>query len=162
MNHAGRQGFANSSAKPNERKTHTMKIILRSLLIITTAALLAGRPQTKEQKGLSETLQQYETIIRWAQWDAAAGFISPEYLEENPITRLEMDRLRLFRVTAYIVRSSTPGADGKEVLQTVEIRMFNNQQLRERTTLDNQHWKYDEQSERWLLHSGLPDPTKRY
>jgi hypothetical protein len=153
--------YATATRTP-PKETQVMKNIMRALLTSALALLLAACPQTREQKDLSETLQQYETIVRWAQWDAAAGFISPEYLAEHPITRLEMDRLRLFRVTAYIVRSSTPVADGKELLQTVEIRMFNNQQARERTTIDNQHWKFDEKSERWLLHSDLPDPTKRY
>ena len=74
-----------------------MKIILRSVLFLGLAALLAGCPQTKEEKDLTDTLQQYETIVRWAQWDAAADFIAPEYLKENPITRLDMDRLRLFK-----------------------------------------------------------------
>lgn len=139
-----------------------MKTILRSILMLGLVTLLTGCPQTKEQKGLTETLQQYETIIRWAQWDAAIAFIAPEYLEENPISRLDLDRLRLFKVTQYLVRSSVPVEQGKELLQTVEIRMFNNQQARERVIIDNQHWKYDEQRERWLLHSDLPDPTKRY
>lgn len=136
-----------------------MKLITRSLLMLLMAALLAGCPQTKEDKDLSETLLQYETFVRWAEWDGAVGFIAPEYLEENPITRLEMDRLRLFRVTQYQVRSSTPVEGGDGLLQVVEIRMFNKNQARERTIIDKQYWKYNLEKERWFLHSGLPDPT---
>ena len=137
-----------------------MKLIARSLLLFATALLIAGCPQTKEEKGLSETLSQYETFVRWAQWDAAVGFVAPEYLEEHPITRLDMDRLRLFRVTQYQVRSSTPVDGGDGLLQTVEIRMFNKHQARERIVIDEQYWKYDPDTERWQLHSGLPDPTQ--
>lgn len=138
-----------------------MKLIIRSLFALGLVALLTACPQTREQKGLTETLQQYETIVRWAQWDAAADFIAPEYLQEHPITRLELDRLRLFKVTQYLVRSSTPVGDGTELLQTVEIRMFNKNQARERSIIDNQYWKFNQQTERWQLHSGLPDPTQR-
>ena len=46
--------------------------------------------------------------------------------------------------------------------QQVEIKMFNANQAVERTILDEQEWRYDKESKRWLLHSGLPDPTKRY
>ena len=138
-----------------------MKLMIRSLFVLGLAALLTACPQTREQKGLTETLQQYETIVRWAQWDAAADFIAPEYLQEHPITRLELDRLRLFKVTQYLVRSSTPVGDGTELLQTVEIRMFNKNQARERSIIDNQYWKFNQQTERWQLHSGLPDPTQR-
>ena len=138
-----------------------MKFALRIIVIFGLASLLLGCPQSKEDKDLSDTLKQYETIVRWAQWDAAANFISSEYQEEHPITRLEMDRLRLFRVTQYILRSSTPVDDGKGLIQIVELHIFNKSQARERTIIDEQYWKYNEERERWLLHSGLPDPTQR-
>ena len=138
-----------------------MKSILRTIILIGLAGLLLGCPQTREDKDLSETLKQYETIIRWAQWDAAVNFVSLEYQEEHPITRLEMDRLRLFRVTQYILRSSTPVDGGMGLTQIVELHIFNKNQAIERTIIDNQYWKYDEARKRWLLHSGLPDPTQR-
>ena len=138
-----------------------MKIILRSVLFLGLAALLAGCPQTKEEKDLTDTLQQYETIVRWAQWDAAADFIAPEYLVDKPISRLDMDRLRLFKVTQYIVRSSAGVDSGRGLVQVVEIRMFNKNQARERIIVDEQYWKYNTVTERWQLHSGLPDPTQK-
>lgn len=138
-----------------------IKLILRTALILGVAALLGGCPQTREDKSLSETLKQYETIIRWAQWDAAVDFISMDYKAEHPISRLEMDRLRLFRVTQYNVRSSVPVDEGKGLMQLVEIRMFNKNQARERVILDEQYWKFNDETERWKLHSGLPDPTRR-
>jgi len=137
-----------------------MKLFLRTIVIIGLTALLTACPKTKEESDLSDTLLQYDTIIRWAQWDAAVDFIAPEYLEEHPVTRLELDRLRLFRVTQYMVRSAVPFDDGKGLIQVVEIKMFNKNQARERSIIDEQEWKYDEEMERWLLHSGLPDPTK--
>jgi hypothetical protein len=139
-----------------------MKLILRTLLTLGMAALLTACPQTKEDKDLSETLTQYETIVRWAQWDAAVDFVAVEYQLENPISRLDLDRLRLFRVTQYIVRSSTPVEEGKGLLQVVEIRMFNKNQARERSIIDEQYWKYNAETERWKLHSGLPDPTQNH
>jgi len=137
-----------------------MKLIPRSLLMLLVAVLLAGCPQTKEEKDLSETLLQYETLVRWAQWDAASNFVAPEYLEENPITNLDLERLRLFRVTQYQVRSSAPVDEGDGLLQTVEIRMYNKNQARERSIIDEQYWKYNPETRRWLLHSDLPDPTQ--
>ena len=138
-----------------------MKLILRTIVMLGMAALLTACPETKEDKDLSDTLTQYETIVRWAQWDAAVDFISTEYQLEHPITRLDLDRLRLFRVTQYIVRSAAPVDDGNGLIQVVEIRMFNKNQARERSIIDNQHWKYNKETERWKLHSGLPDPTQK-
>jgi len=138
-----------------------MKSFLRILVMSGLAVLLAACPQTKKDKGLSDTLTQYETIVRWAQWDAAVDFVAPEYQEEHPITRLELDRLRLFRVTQYKLRSAIQIDDGAGMVQVVEIRMFNKSQARERSIIDEQLWKYDEELKRWFLHSGLPDPTRR-
>jgi len=151
-----RQSIINS-----KEEARIMKSVLRTIMMFSLAGLLAGCPQSKERESLDETLKQYEIIIRWAQWDAAADFIAPEYQQENPITRLELDRLRLFKVTQYILRSSTPVDEGKGLIQVVELRIFNKNQARERTIIDEQYWKYDEERERWLLHSGLPDPTQR-
>jgi hypothetical protein len=142
-------------------KTPVLKLIGRSLLMVAIATLLVGCPKTKEQKGLAETLEQYEIIIRWAQWDAAVDYVSMEYQVEHPITRLELDRLRLFRVTQYIIRSSIPIDEGKGMVQIVEVRMFNKNQARERSIIDEQLWKFNEETERWQLHSGLPDPTQK-
>ena len=142
-------------------KTSLMKNLGRSLLMIAVAALLVACPQTKEAKGLAETLEQYEIIVRWAQWDAAVGYVSMEYQEEHPITRLELDRLRLFRVTQYSIRSAVPFDDGNGMIQVVEVRMFNKNQARERSIIDEQVWKYNLETEHWQLHSGLPDPTQK-
>jgi hypothetical protein len=140
------------------------KQLFRKILPVFTLALLAVVACTSnpEEKSRGEAFKQYETIIRWSQWDAAIDFVALEYQVEHPISRLDMDRLRLFRVTAYTVRSTGVFDEGMTARQTVEIRMFNTQQALERTVIDEQEWRYNVDRERWLLHSGLPDPTKRY
>jgi hypothetical protein len=125
------------------------------------AALVAACTPNPIDKSRGETFKQYETIVRWSQWDAAADFVAPEYLVEHPITRLQMERLRLFRVTAYTVRSTGVFDEGLTARQVVEIKLFNARQAVERTIIDEQEWRYHEDVKRWLLHSGLPDPTQR-
>ena len=133
-------------------------VLLLSLLVLTLAACVPN--QVEKERG--EALKQYETIIRWSQWDAAADFISMDYQKEHPITRLELDRLRLFKVTAYTVRSTGIFDEGMTVRQEVEIKLFNTNQAVERNIIDYQEWRYNPEIKRWKLHSGLPDPTKRY
>jgi hypothetical protein len=135
---------------------------LHGFIVLSIALALAACTPNPAEKSRGETFKQYETIVRWSQWDAAADFIAPEYLQEHPITRLEMERLRLFRVTAYTVRSTGVYDDGMTARQTVEIKMFNSHQAVERTIVDQQEWRYHPDIKRWLLHSGLPDPTQRY
>lgn len=139
--------------------TNTVRSIL---LLVLAAALLAGCIPPKKEKDLDNRLRQYEQMVRWSQWDAAISYVSPEYLEENPITNLDMERLRLFRVTNYTIRSAAPLGDGNEFAQVVEIRMFNRNQATERAIIDQQLWRWDEDSELWMLHSGLPDVLQRY
>jgi hypothetical protein len=133
-----------------------------NLLFALAVAALAACTSNPVEKSRGEAFKQYETIVRWSQWDAAADFIAPEYLVEQPITRLQMDRLRLFRVTAYTVRSTGVFDEGLTARQVVEIKLFNANQAVERTIIDEQEWRYHEDVERWLLHSGLPDPTQRF
>jgi len=139
-----------------------MTLILRTLLAIGLTAMLTACPDTREQNDLADTLTQYETLVRWAQWDAALDFLAPDYLEEHPVSRLDLDRLRLFTVTQYTVRSAIQADDGKGLVQIVEIKMFNKNQARERTITDEQYWRYDDEFKRWQLHSGLPDPTQSH
>ena len=139
-----------------------VRVMLALLAALGLAALQAACTPNPAEKELSETLKQYETIIRWSQWDAAADFLAPEYLMENPISRLDMDRLRLFKVTSYTLRSTGIFDEGLTTRQVVEIRLFNKRQGIERTIVDQQEWHWSETAERWYLHSGLPDPTERY
>ena len=138
---------------------NTVRTTAALVLCLLAVAACTGN-QIEESR--SEAFKQYETIIRWSQWDAAADFIAPEYMAENPITRLDMDRLRLFRVTSYTLRSAGVYDEGLTARQVVEIKMFNKHQGVERTIIDEQEWRYNEETKRWQLHSGLPDPTKRY
>lgn len=133
-----------------------------ALLLLLISGLLASCIPNPVEKSRSEAFKQYETIIRWSQWDAAVNFIAPEYLAEHPVTRLDMDRLRLFRVTQYAIRSTNISDDGMSARQTVVIGMFNTNQAVERTIIDEQEWRYNPDAERWLLWSPLPDPTQRY
>ena len=124
--------------------------------------ICASCASNQVENSRSEAFKQYETIIRWSQWDAAVNFIAPDYLEQHPISRLDMDRLRLFKVTNYTLRSTNISDDGLSATQTVEIKLFNTRQAIERSVIDQQVWEYNPESKRWLLHSGLPDPTQRF
>ena len=139
-----------------------VRLTAATLAAFGLVALVTACTPNPAEKELSETLKQYETIIRWSQWDAAADFLAPEYLVENPVSRLDMERLRLFKVTAYTLRSTGIFDNGLTTRQQVEIRLFNKRQGIERSITDDQEWRWNETAKRWYLHSGLPDPTKRY
>lgn len=145
--------------EPMMSKPRTDRVSL-PVLLAAVLLMLSACAGDKQSKSLDETLRQYEIIVRWSQWDGAAGFLAPDYLAENPISRLDMERLRLFRVTQYTVRSAAPFDGGKGFSQVVEIRLFNRNRAVEQSLIDQQEWRYDPERQRWLLHSGLPDVTR--
>jgi len=129
-------------------------------LILLPVVLLSGCASSKPEKTLDLVLSQYEKTIRWSQWDQAIEFLAPEFLAKQPVTALDIDRLRLFRVTRYEIRSAVPLDGGMSFRQTVEIGLFLKSRAVERRVIDVQEWRFDPERETWLLHSGLPDVTQ--
>lgn len=135
-------------------RPYSAAVLAACVLLLTACA------SNSHTKSLDDTLRQYEIVVRWSQWDGALDFLAPEYLATDPISQLDMDRLRLFRVTQYTVRSAIPFDESKGLQQVVEIRLFNRNRAVEQSLLDQQEWRYDDQRQRWFLYSGLPDVTR--
>ena len=134
---------------------------LSGLLVLFTLLLLSGCASVQQGKSkLTGTLDGYKAAVRWGPWDATLDFLAPEYLQENPVTELELNRLRLFKVTGYQERQVITDPDGTMVTQIVEMRLYNKRTAIEKTLIDRQLWKWDAEREVWRLHSGLPDPTQ--
>jgi hypothetical protein len=129
---------------------------IAALLILATFISSCTSPN-RQNKALDETLLQYEQVIRWSEWDGAIEFLDPQSMIDKPISTLDMDRLRLFRVTRYQVRSATPFNEGNSFRQVVEISLFNRNRAVEKRVIDQQEWRYNSERERWFLHSSLPD-----
>ena len=136
------------------------RLARRAAIMLFVCAVSCGCATSMQGKTLDDTLKQYEIVIRWSQWDGAVDFLDSGYLERNPISRLDMDRLRLFRVTQYAIRSAIPFDEGMGLIQVVEIKLFNKNRAVERSLIDQQEWRYNAERERWFLNSGLPDVTK--
>ena len=64
--------------------------------------------------------------------------------------------LRKFRVTSYTVVNSLMSDDGLTLTQFVDMRYYNEENLRERQLTDKQTWVYDEENEIWYLDGPLP------
>lgn len=130
-------------------------------LVVLSAVLLLGACAVNERReALEKTLDRYAALIRWNQFAAAADFYDPALRDTDPITSLEMRRLKQFRVSGYRRRSFWRSPDGTRVRQAVEIRLYNIHTQVAETVIDRQTWRYDAEAERWWLTSGLPDVTQ--
>lgn len=133
------------------------KLGMVGLLLLSLSA--CGGNQVQRQA--TETLDAWENLVRWSQFDALVDFIHPDYLEANPIPQLDVDRLHQFRVTEYRVRQLIADPDGEGVERLVRLRLHHIHSARERTVDHREVWRYDHERKAWLMHSGLPDPRGR-
>jgi len=135
-----------------------MKGIVRSTLLLGLT-LMAGCGALSDRDRLrTETMERYEAVVRWNQFDAIVDFMHPDWLAEHPVSSLDVERLHQFRVSQYSVRQvlSVPD-DGVD--RVVQLRLYNKHTARERVVEYVEAWRWDEERGRWMLHSGLPDVT---
>lgn len=130
------------------------------LTVIAVSLLLTACGGNQKQLEQQQATQRWEALIRWSEYDALVDMIHPEWLAENPVEEKEIERLRQFRVTEYRVRQVLGEPDGIGFERLVQIRMYHQRSARERVIGHREVWRYDEDLERWMLHSGVPDPRE--
>lgn len=126
------------------------------LLAVAVIALSGCASDRSIQKKLTETLRSYSATIRWGEFAQAQGFVDPEFAKQHPISPLEQERYHQLQVSYYHdsePRFTQPG----EADITVEIGLVNINTQSARSTIDQQHWHWDEKTKRWWLMTGLPD-----
>lgn len=135
----------------------TTAILVFAMVVLLSAC---GALDDKD-KQRTETMDRYEAVVRWNQFDSLIDFMHPDWLAENPVTSLEVERLHQFRVSQYTVRQvlSVPGGG---VDRLVQLRMYNKHTAREKVVEYAESWRWDDERGRWMLHSGLPDVTGRF
>ena len=123
-------------------------------ILLTALLLSACSTIEKEEKRMSmnNTTRYYEYALRWSDYDAANAMRNPESTIPSPDPAV----LKKYRVTSYSVVNSLLSEDGLTLTQIVDMRYYNEENLRERQLTDRQKWVYDEEIEIWYLDSPLP------
>ena len=136
------------------------------LLLLAFLALVAvqglsgcGPSKSKRKMALDDTLSHYATAIRWGDFAGARRFLDPNIAPDKRPTRLDMERYKNLRISAYQPQPIQPGSDPNRIIQNVRISFYNRYTNRERSILDRQEWRYDAEQKRWYLTSGLPRVT---
>ncbi len=135
-----------------------MRII--TLALVSALLLVVGCGASQKHENRQEAMERWEALIRWSEFDGLLDMIHPDWLVENPVHPVDLDRLHQFRVTEYRVRQVLAEPDGMGFERRVRIRMYHLHSARERVVDHREVWRYDETIDRWLLHSGLPDPRQ--
>ncbi len=116
---------------------------------IACCLLLLGCSGNQKLAKLDEALNDYAKAIRWSMYLNAADF---QHKPSPPRSHYRKD----IRVTAYEPVRKEQLEDGNVVLQSVEIRYYDQRVGKEISLLDAQKWRYDERQRRWFLATELP------
>lgn len=139
----------NSESLAKSMKKYIITIIICSLLVA------CGGRMTKK-KALDNTLYQYAKVFRWADYDTAMTYFSPDIDEQHKPSSLDIQRLKQFNVSSYVSTPILPGPNDNAVIQDVKLSLYNIHTKRERLITDRQVWEYDTENKRWWLTSGFP------
>lgn len=131
----------------------------RTALLISVL-LVAGCASSGKEDDRTETLDQFEAVVRWNQFDSLVDFMHPDWLAEHPVDDLDLRRLKQFRVSQYQVMQVLSHPDGMGLDRLIRLHLYNLHTARERVVEYMETWRWDAERERWMLHSGLPDPTR--
>jgi outer membrane biogenesis lipoprotein LolB len=137
-----------------------MRRILSILVMLSVWLLLAGCATQTRSDTLTNTLNAYGSTLRWGDFQSAAQFIDPKTRAVHPLSKLELARYQLVRVSEYDAGAGPVPAGDFEVQQTARINLVNIHTQSERSIVDHQTWHYDEKGKHWWLTSGLPTITQ--
>ena len=128
-------------------------------LVVLFALCLSGCASGVRSKAaeLDATLRSYEGAIRWGNLTDAAAFLDPESATTHPVTKFNLDRFAQLTVVGYRKQTAAVVDETGTARQQVTIELVNKHTQTPRTILDSQTWRFEPESKRWLLSSGLPD-----
>lgn len=131
-----------------------MKKVTLAIIIFSLLASCGGRMSKKQS--LDHTLYQYAKVMRWADYNAALTFFSPNMEDKFKPSSTDIERLKQFGISSYVSSPITPGDTENRINQNVQIKLYNKHTKREKVVIDQQTWEYDEETKTWTLISGLP------
>ena len=130
-------------------KAATCVISLVSLLCVACSSV----SHMIRLEAYDATASQYAKAVRWSDFDSASSFLQGTDIDQ----RFELIKeLKRIKVTGYTVKMFEVSAEKDKVSQLVEIKYYTLTNPTLKSTLDHQHWEYDDSKERWYLVSGLP------
>ena len=124
----------------------------QGFIILLMLGLFACSTMSDMAYKLDTTMFAYERALRWGDYDVA---YSAHINEKGPLTAEQRKNLKRFRLTAYKVTQSK-FVDEKHATQLVELRYYNEENVRERTINLNVEWEFDDVGNRWQITSPFP------
>lgn len=133
---------------------------LARLFILVFAGLLAacGGGATIGSRSPERVFYDYNSAVRWSEFETAWTFVDPAVRAERPLTDAQREHYKQVQVAGYEVKSKDDSSPG-ELAQAVEIRWIDKATQTEHVMTDLQRWRWDAAAKRWWLLSGVPELT---
>lgn len=132
---------------------------MKKLAVCLCVFLLAGCSAVEIMKEknrmdrFADRTKSYGQAIRWGQWYVARAFVKdPEVASLS-----DVEALKKFQVISYDLIDADVSDEKTQAMQAIGIRYYHTERLKEKSLVDRQAWKYDEEDKTWYLESGLPD-----
>lgn len=124
----------------------------RWIVLALIALLLGGcASQGDIMDNLNKTLRGYEKAVRWAKFDAVYSYHQWKG-DEEPELPANMENIR---VTKYTSSKQKFNEKDQIMKQTITVRYYNTDSLRELSLKHRHEWKYFPKLKRWYL---ISDP----
>lgn len=129
-----------------------MRLTIIAVVWFAIAVLFSACAHDYQLMKMDEQVSAYGAAIRWNLFKKALGY-QAEPTGKSP----DWKTLQELKVTEYRVVSRDTFPSGKVLMQTAEIRYIPAGSVVEKALIDNQRWHFDEDSERWVIETGLPN-----
>ena len=127
--------------------------LLRCITLLLSSVLLSACAGIKDRVQLLDNAQRtYESAVRWGHYDIVYA-LHPNADGSTPAIP---DKLDNYRVTSYTVLSNTLAADEASADQSIEIKYYHVDYLKEKTISQRQHWVFSTQRHVWFVTSPPP------
>jgi hypothetical protein len=130
-------------------KSYLLLPILPLLLFLTGCQSIEQR---QADISLENTLNRYETAVRWGNLARLYDFLEPELAARTPLPE-DLDNIR---ITHYEVVRGPVKTNPKQALQSASIFYVLSDRQVEHSLIDNQTWRLDESGKRWYRSNPLP------
>jgi hypothetical protein len=137
------------------REMMTKRIAMRRTCLTMIATLLSVACATtfdfRREELFEDMSKRYGRLIRWSEFDAAKPYLAAGVPIERGAVPAQV------RVADYEVLQIAYTEGKRQVLQTVRITYFKQDNPKLRNLEDLQVWEFDSDKSSWFLKSGFPD-----
>jgi len=127
------------------------------LLNFIVAALIAGcggYQTRKRAQTLDEATSNFETLLRWGEYEDASKYAIDR---KGETAKIDFAFLKHIRITSYEITDQAMAPDSTKATVTAVIGFYDDESAVLHTMHDKQTWWYDETGKHWFLGAGFPD-----